>query len=205
MYQIITGTILVSILHALIPSHWIPLISVSKTSNWTKNETLKITFFVGLCHVLSSILLGVLIGFIGFKLNVEFKAIFKLAGPILLIIMGIFFVYRHHTHHHFQLDGDLMEPPIRKKQLILSLMMFMLLSPCIEIEAFFFAAGSYGIYPLLMVALIYALFTLAGMLIWVDISWRGMQKFNFHKMEHGAGLVTGSIIIITGIVSFFLN
>lgn len=137
MYQIITGTIIVSILHALIPSHWIPLLSVSKTSNWTKYETLKVTFLVGLCHVLSSILLGILIGFIGFKLNLEFQAIFKLAGPILLIIMGVYFVYRHHTHHHFQLDNELMEPPIRKKQLILSLMMFMLLSPCIEIEAFF--------------------------------------------------------------------
>ncbi len=205
MYQIILGTFIVSLMHALIPSHWIPLLVISRTAKWTKSETVRITLVTGLAHVLSSFALGLLLGWIGFSLSINFEEVLVWAGPLLLIVIGLYFIYRHHTHHHFHVDDELTQPPIRKKQVVLSLMMFMILSPCMEIEVFFFAAGQYGLWYLLLVGLIYALITLSGMLIWIQIAWKGWERFNMHKIEHNAGLLTGWTIVATGILGFFLH
>lgn len=98
-----------------------------------------------------------------------------------------------------------MEPPIRKKQVVLSLMMFMILSPCLEIEVLFFTAGKYGWWALSLVALIYGAVTLIGMVSWIQIAWKGIEKFNLHKIEHNAGLITGWTIVFTGLVSLWMN
>lgn len=205
MYQIIAGTLIVSLMHAIIPSHWIPLLMVARTARWTKAETVRITMITGLAHVGSSILLGLLLGLVGYGLNLKFEHILHWLGPLVLIFFGFYFMYRHHTHHHFHIDDELVEPPIRKKQVVLSLMMFMILSPCLEIEVFFFSAGSIGIWALLLVAGLYAFITLTGMFVWIHIAWRGWEKFNMHRIEHNAGLITGLAIIATGILGFFLH
>lgn len=47
MYQIFIGSLILSILHALIPNHWLPLIAVGRTENWTQNQTLLTTIITG--------------------------------------------------------------------------------------------------------------------------------------------------------------
>jgi nickel/cobalt exporter len=68
MYSIIAGSVLLSLLHALIPSHWLPILAIGKKEKWSLNEVLKVTLFSGLAHVLSTILIGGLLGFLGLTL-----------------------------------------------------------------------------------------------------------------------------------------
>ena len=74
-----------------------------------------------------------------------------------------------------------------------------------EIEAYFLLAGSKGWYFLAMIAALYAIITIAGMLVWIRIAYKGLLKLNWHKWEHNAGIITGLVLIITGIISFFIN
>ncbi|MBK7465359.1 MAG: hypothetical protein IPJ43_00320 [Saprospiraceae bacterium] len=66
---ILAGTIMISILHAVIPSHWLPILSISKSRKWTKRETLRVTFLAGLAHVCSTIVLGLFVSFFGAQLK----------------------------------------------------------------------------------------------------------------------------------------
>ncbi|MEP7196469.1 MAG: hypothetical protein ABI851_08105 [Saprospiraceae bacterium] len=205
MIQIVAGTLVVSILHALIPSHWIPLLSISKTYNWTKRETMWMSFYLSCAHVLSSLIIGLILGFIGVSLKNNYEAIFHWLSPIVLIGFGIFFLWRHHTHHHFHVDDELMQEPIRKRQLFLSLMMFMILSPCLEITGFFFGAGSYGYFNVFMIGLVYMFSSIITMMLWINFLWLGFQKLDSHHWEHRAGILTGWAIILTGLISFFIH
>lgn len=45
MYRIILGSIALSVIHALIPSHWLPFITIGKSQGWDMAQTLKTTFF----------------------------------------------------------------------------------------------------------------------------------------------------------------
>ena len=65
MNIIISSVFLLSVLHALIPSHWLPLLTIAKANKWKTSETLMVTLYMGIAHVLSTILLGSLIAFLG--------------------------------------------------------------------------------------------------------------------------------------------
>ncbi len=205
MIQLIIGTLLVSLLHALIPSHWIPLLSISKTYQWSKKETLWMSFYLSCAHVLSTLFIGLIIGLIGFGLNQYLENIFHWLSPSILIVLGIFFLWRHHTHHHFHVDEEITQPPINKKQLLLSMMMFMILSPCLEVTAFFFDAARFGLYNLLIIGGLYTVCSILSMIIWVNFLWLGFQKLDSHKWEHNSGILTGWTIILAGVISFFIH
>lgn len=205
MIQLFIGTLLVSLLHALIPSHWIPLLTISKTYQWTKRETLWMTFYLSCAHVASTLVIGLLIGMIGLGLSQVLESIIRWLSPSILILLGLYFLWRHHTHHHFHLDEELTQPPIRKRQLFLSMMMFMILSPCLEVTAFFFDASRFGIDQLFIIAGIYTFCSILAMTIWVNFLWLGFQKLDSHKWEHNSGILTGWTIILAGVLSFFIQ
>ena len=39
MIQVLLGSLLLSVIHALIPNHWLPIVAVSKAQQWTRTET----------------------------------------------------------------------------------------------------------------------------------------------------------------------
>jgi nickel/cobalt transporter (NicO) family protein len=126
-----------------------------------------------------------------------------LIAPVVLIGLGIFFIYQHHRHKHFHLHGDL--KPRSRNRIIAGLAIAMFFSPCFEIEAYFLLAGAYGWSQVALLALIYTFVTVTGMVIWVRLTYRGLLKLNWHALEHNSGIITGVTLVVTGIASFFIH
>lgn len=204
MYSIIIGSLLISLLHAVIPNHWLPVLAIGKKEGWSLAETSRITFIAGIAHVVSTVIIGLLLGMIGSELTEHIEHFTHVIGPSVLILMGLYFVRQHYRHHHFHVQ----EEQIKKKtksSIIFALVIAMFLSPCMEIEAYFLLAGAKGWYVMAAIAAMYSIITIAGMLIWIRIVYKGLLKLNWHKWEHNAGIITGLVLIITGIISFFIN
>jgi hypothetical protein len=66
-------------------------------------------------------------------------------------------------------------------------------------------AGIHGSKAVLLIGLIYTFITIAGMLIWVGVMYRGIINFNWHLLDHNAGMITGATLILTGLISFFIQ
>src|SRR5688572_30473416 len=107
MISIITGTLIISLLHAVIPNHWLPVIAIGRKEQWTLIEVTKVTFVCALAHGLSTILIGVLLSVLGAKLDDSVTHFTNIIAPIILISMGLIFIYRHHRHKHFHVDSEL--------------------------------------------------------------------------------------------------
>jgi putative Mn2+ efflux pump MntP len=204
MYNIIIGSLLISFLHAVIPNHWLPVVAIGRKHKWSLAETTRITFIAGMAHVVSTVIIGILLGLIGSELTVHIEHFTRIIAPSVLILLGLYFIRQHYKHHHFHLEKEQIDKRT-KKAIIRALILAMFLSPCMEIEAYFLLAGAKGWYVLLGVAAMYTIISIAGMLIWVRIVYKGMLKLNWHKWEHNAGIITGLILIITGILSFFIS
>lgn len=204
MYNIIIGSLLISLLHAVIPNHWLPVLAIGKKEGWSLAETSRITFIAGSAHVISTVIIGLLLGLIGSELTKHIEHFTRYIAPAILILMGLYFVRQHYTHHHFHLQPELIKRKT-KRAIILSLVLAMFLSPCMEIEAYFLLAGSKGWYVMAGIALMYSVISIAGMLIWVRVVYKGLLKLNWHKWEHNAGIITGLVLIVTGIISFFIS
>ncbi len=71
--QIIMGAFLLSIVHASIPNHWIPLVALSKSENWNEKFTMSTTALAGFAHTLSTIIIGIIVGFLGYQLSSSYS------------------------------------------------------------------------------------------------------------------------------------
>lgn len=203
MLTLITGSFVLSILHAIIPNHWLPVLAISKKENWNLSETTRVTLLAGTAHAVSTVLIGVVLAFLGAGLSSWIESFTSWIAPSLLIALGIFYIYQHAHHHHFHLHGH--PEQVSKNKLIFSLASAMFLSPCFEVEAYFLVAGAQGFWLVGFLAVLYTLVTVTGMVVWVRVAYRGLLKLNWHAIEHNAGIITGVTLIITGALSFILE
>jgi nickel/cobalt transporter (NicO) family protein len=202
---LVTGSILLSLMHAIIPNHWLPILAIARQQGWPERETLRVTLLAGLAHVGGTVLIGILLGWAGHSFSERYAELSSKIIPSALILMGLFFMWQHHTHHHFHINENRLRNVKPHARLIWSLAGMMFLSPCLEIEAFFLSAGELGWWAVGLIAVVYAVSTVTGMIVWMTIALHGLQKFNWHRIEHNAGLITGILLILVGLVFWFVR
>jgi putative Mn2+ efflux pump MntP len=204
MFSIITGSIILSLLHATIPNHWLPVIAIGRKEKWSVNEVTRVTFIAAIAHGLSTIILGFFLAFIGSQMAENIEHFTHFIAPVILILLGIIFIYRHHNHKHFHVDDNIKRKK-SKRTIILALVLAMFLSPCMEIEAYFLLAGTQASWLIWFIAALYLVITTAGMVLLVRFAYVGVLKLNWHKLEHNAGIITGVTLVATGILAFFIQ
>jgi nickel/cobalt exporter len=208
LVQILIGSLFLSLLHAAIPNHWLPLVALGRAEHWSRSDTLLITAIAGLAHAGSSILIGILVGLLGYKLFLQHASLTSVLAPSALVAMGVAYliwdaVARGHHHHDFERSAS--GSSLSKLSIAASLSVTMFFSPCIEIEAYYFTAGSQGWPGIVLVSLVYLVVTVLGMLVLVDLGLKGAEKIRAPFLEHHEKRVTGLLLVVLGIAAFFVE
>ncbi len=210
--QIFISSLLLSIVHALIPSHWLPLLAISKVEKWSDRETIYVTTITGISHTISTVIIGIVVGLIGYKLSESYYYITHFVAPIILITLGLiyFFIEYHHSkikneHHHHHIDVDGIIKKKSKRSIVISLSAAMFFSPCLEIEVYYFTASKLGWLGIGVVSAIYFFVTILGMVLLVYFSSKGVQKLKWHFLEHHDKLISGIILVLVGVLAFLVD
>lgn len=212
MYQIFIGSFVLSLIHALIPNHWIPLIAISKTENWSRRQTLLATAITGFAHTFSTIIIGIAVGLIGYELSSSYEIVSSIAAPLILLGLGFIYViidirgifHQGHGHEHNPVTS-VKTGKTKWRAILTSLSMAMFLTPCVEIEAYYFQAGSIGWLGIFIVSAVYLLMTLIVMLLLVYMGLKGIKTFNTHFLEHHEKGITGIVLMILGVLAFLVK
>jgi len=206
--QIIIGAFLLSIVHAAIPNHWIPLVALSRSENWKEKFTMSVTAIAGFSHTISTIIIGIIVGFLGYRLSESYSFIVEIVAPSLLILLGtIYFILsvrdnRNHRHNEIHIEDA------KKKNttaIIITLTISMFFSPCLEIEAYYFVAGNLGWQGIITVSVIYTIITIVGMLLLVWFGIKGVRKIKSHFLKPHEKTITGILLIVLGIAGYFIR
>jgi len=209
MWQIFLGSLILGLIHPLFPNHWIPLITISKAEKWTTKETVSATLITGFSHTLSTIIIGIIVGFVGIKLTESYSYITRVAAPLVLVIIGIIYLFldfrSHRHHHHFEINNKTLKNRKSKTAIILTLCLGMFLSPCFEIEAFYFQAATKGWLGILVVSTVYLVMTLSIMVSLVYLGLKGVNKFNSRFLDQHEKMITGLILILLGVLAYFVE
>jgi nickel/cobalt transporter (NicO) family protein len=210
MWQIFLGSLLLSLIHALIPHHWIPIIAISKTEKWTTKEAIFATFITGLSHMISTIVIGIIVGFVGIKLAESYNAITSIVAPSILLVIGIIYLildFRagHHHHHHANMEDEVLKNKKSKTAILTSLSIAMFLTPCVEIEAYYFQAARFGWAGIFTVSSVYLVMTLLFMSALVYLGIKGVNKLNLTYLENHAKRITGIVLIVLGVIAYFVE
>lgn len=209
MWQLFLGSMLLGLIHPLFPNHWIPLIAISKAEKWTNKETIVATLLTGFSHTLSTIIIGIIVGFVGIKLSESYSYITRIAAPLILLIIGIIYLLldfrTSHQHNHFEIKNESLKNKKSKTAIIVSLCIGLFFSPCIEIEAYYFQAATQGWIGILIVSLVYLIMTLSIMVALVYLGLKGVNKFQSHFLEHHEKSITGVVLILLGLLAYFVE
>ncbi len=198
MTSLLFGVLTLSVLHPILPNHWFPLALIAKNAGWNEVKTLIFSLLISLAHALSTVSLGVIVAFLGFRISEEHEILAKTSSSIILIILGFFFISNHfrmgNPHHHA--FGILS---------ISALLIAMFFSPCIEITPFYLLAGTIGWHAVLLISLIYVLTTVLIIPAMTILSLRGLNLTRLHVLEHYENLLIGLILISFGFLNLVFN
>jgi ABC-type nickel/cobalt efflux system permease component RcnA len=132
---ILTG-LTVSVLHASLPTHWLPFVLASRTQKWSYKRTFSILMIAGLGHVLTTTLLGALIVWFGVKISQESERIFIFIAASAVFLFGAYNIVQHlRGHKHSHCDDTHPHHHDYKKTsndgwAVLSLLSLLTFSPC---------------------------------------------------------------------------
>jgi len=212
LLQIFLGSLLLSIVHATIPSHWLPLIAISKSEKWSEKETILIATITAVSHSASTVAIGIVVGLIGYKISESYHHITHNIAPVILILLGLVYFYleyKHskiktpHQHHH--IDVEKIAKKKSKRSIVLTLSLAMFFSPCLEIEVYYFTASRLGWLGITVVSLVYFFVTVIGMVFLVYFGSRSVKKLQWHFLEHHDKLISGVVLIAVGLLTFFVE
>ena len=223
----------VAFFHAAIPTHWLPFVLVSRARGWSRGKTLAVSALAGLGHVALTSLLGLVIAWFGFQLDEHAENLFpKIAGGVLLLI-GLFYFWRQwrgsgvlhhhppgghhqaskecgHGHERSHWDDELHESELGSKKAgdwaaISGLFMMLTLSPCEGFLPVYLSGVQFGWRGFVVLSLILAVGTLAGMLVFTWLTLVGLERFQVQKFEHYEALLLGAIFSVLGILMLVIE
>lgn len=205
MFTLIAGTVLLAMVHALIPNHWLPLVAVARAEKWSPKDVTTITFLAALAHVTGTVALGLVLGVIGKKLMEEYGTAIYVASSLLLIVFGLVYYTVNLPHHHHSGQQDVAAYKRSKRRWIFIFIVMMFLSPCLEVESLFLSAGAYGMAIVSVLSIIYALVSISGILLLVTLGYKGINLLPASFIEHNEKRISGTVLILVGVLSFFLH
>jgi sulfite exporter TauE/SafE len=217
----------VGLIHTITgPDHYIPFAMIAKARQWTTFKTMMLVFVCGIGHVGSSVLLG----FLGIATGIavtKLEFIEGYRGSIaawVLIVFGLVYgiwglrkaihkhQHAHEDHHHTHgIDSDhhhLPKPSGAKKVSITPWVLFIIfvLGPCEPlIPMLIYPAAMHGMGGAIYVSLIFAVTTIATMMIMAFLLLKGFEFLPMQKIHRYTHAIAGFTILICGLSIEFLG
>ena len=202
MFNLLTGCLLLSLLHAAIPNHWAPVLAVARAERWPLRRAVGVTVVAGAAHVLSTVLLGLALGLLGWHLSARFSQFAGVAAPAILVVIGVFYAFSGPAHAHSSLTQQLVRP---RGRVVLGLAATMFLAPCLEIQTFFLAAGTHGTAALALVMATYLVVSVGAMSTLVAVAYSGLRHLDLTSLAHHERRFTGAVLVLVGVAGFFVD
>jgi len=126
------------------------------------------------------------------------KIQFEKISSIILLFLGLWFLYRHYKHYHFHIH-----PNKNAKWVFGAIVFAMLISPCLEIVGYYVTIAPLGWSAFISISLVYSITTVFSVVLGVYIFNKGLSKIQSHKAEHNAGIISSILMILSAIFMWF--
>ncbi len=214
------------------PDHYLPFIVIGRSRQWRLKRTLAVTALCGVGHVLGSVVLGLLGIGLGVAVG-QLNVIEGIRGDLaawLLISFGLVYavwglrkalrdrphVHRHghadgttheHHHSHHHEHAHIHEAPTAKSSVTpWALFVIFVLGPCEPlVPILMYPAAKSSLGGLALVTGIFAMTTVATMVLMVLLAERGVRLVPLRRIERYTHLIAGLAILGSGLAIQFLG
>jgi nickel/cobalt exporter len=215
------------------PDHYLPFIVLGRARNWSLGRTLGITAMCGIGHVLGSVVLGMIGIALGLAVG-QLNIIEGVRGDIaawLLISFGLVYAVwglrkalrdkphahvhghsdgsahtHHHSHHHEHSHVHDQDSGSGPSLTPWALFVIFVLGPCEPlIPILMYPAATSSIGGLVLVTVVFAIVTIATMLVMVTLAQRGIHLIPMKRIERYTHVLAGTAILGSGLAIFFFG
>ena len=212
------------------PDHYLPFIVLSQAKKWSLRKTMIITFFCGIGHVLSSVILGLIGIAVGVSVS-KLVAVESFRGNVaawLFIAFGLVYMIisirnlirkRKHSHPHFHYnkgehlhehDHHYEHTHIHEEEVFKTtpwvLFLIFVFGPCEPlIPLVMYPAASHNFQGAVIVSILFSIVTITTMISIVLAFNLGLNKINLKPVEKYSHLIAGSMIFFSGLAIQFLG
>ncbi len=198
----------VALLHAAIPTHWLPFVMVGRARGWTRRQILAAVALAGGGHIIATTLLGIGLARFGYELNEHFDHAFHWVVAAILVVLGLWMAFRsphgrkcQHCHGH----PEKITPKTTDKTLLWGLFLSLTLSPCELFLPVYLTASPYGWPGILMLSTVLALATLSGMLTLTWLTLLGSQRLHVRWLDQLDERIIGALLCLLGIATVTIS
>lgn len=209
---LVTG-LLVAVLHAAIPTHWLPFVLASKSQKWSWSKTSSILLIAGLGHIIMTTFLGALLFVLGLGVYHQIEKYFLAVACGSIFSFGFYQIYQYknghkhshcdHTHEHHH--SDEIKKASKDGWAILSLLSLLTFSPCESFLPIYLTSIKYGWQGFILLSLVLAVGTLGTMFGFTWISTKTMNKYKMDWIEDHEKLIIGVGLIILAILVYLIE
>jgi nickel/cobalt transporter (NicO) family protein len=221
----------IGFIHTILgPDHYLPFVVLSEAKKWSVKKTMLITFFCGIGHVMSSVILGLVGIAIGISVT-KLVSVESLRGNIaawLFIAFGLVYMIisirnlvrkRKHSHTHFHLGGEkhnhdhdhhdehthIHENEVFKTTPWILFLIFVF-GPCEPlIPILMYPAAQHNVSGAVIVSILFSIVTISTMMLVVFAFKMGFNKINLKPVEKYSHLIAGTMIFVSGLAIQFLG
>ena len=204
---LLTG-LFISVLHSMLPTHWLPFVMASRSQKWTWSKTQSILLIAGFGHIIMTTILGSVIFVLGLGVYHNIQSYFIAIASSSIALFGGYQIYQYkrghkhshcdhdHAHHH----SDEFQTKSKDGWAILSLLSLLTFSPCESFLPVYLSAVGYGWKGFVLLSLVLAIGTLATMMSFTWISAKTINKYQMDWLEDHEKLIIGVGLILLAIM-----
>ncbi len=197
------ATFTFSLVHTLIPSHWLCFVVVGKAQGWKTRKTLTVAAGAGSLHVAITVALGLALCGVGGGLGKPQEETLERVSAFILIGLGVLYLGFHlfHAGHHHESDRGVPE-----KAAIAGLLFSLVVSPCSAAIPFLIASASSAGYPgIALIGGVLLVTTVGVMLVLVGLTSLGIEKLQFQFFDKYEKLIVGLVLCTLGAFILLLS
>ncbi|MCL5783664.1 MAG: hypothetical protein M1476_07135 [Candidatus Thermoplasmatota archaeon] len=182
----------VAMLHMIAPDHWLPLSVISSGRGYSRRKKYALSTALGFGHAGTSILVAGAVFYLGLTLIHIYISYLVLAGQILLIIVGLYFIingYREGSR-----DTSIPENSA------LSVGIF----PDLALIPILITGYSLSTYDIVTILLAFALLSTLFLCLMIFLAARGMGKIIAKMPPKYMDYLIGAVLILTAVMIEFV-
>lgn len=201
LVSLMLGAVVISVLHAALPDHWLPFVLVGNAQGWSRSKIMRIASSAGGGHVLVTTMLGVATATVAKIAIASIEAMAVLVSGGVLVAFGLLYIAlglrRTHRGHEHSIENRLSE-----RLSAISLFTMLTFSPCEAMIPLFVATIPTGWDILALLFLIVTVSTIGSMLTLIYLTSLGYQRLRFPWLERNERMVIGAVLLALGLLVF---
>ncbi len=192
-----------ALLHAALPTHWLPFVLVGRAQRWTTARVLGAVTVAGLAHIVTTAVVGGVIVAAGLAMDPWLAGQLPNLAAILLFGFGAFYLSRALIRRPVPAGGpplELAEPGVSHAAAFWGLVAMMAVSPGEVLLPIYLSQASAGLAVLAGLTLAFAAGTVAGMAVFTLLARAGWSILRLERWARYEGAVLGLALIVIGLL-----